>query len=149
MIKPNNTCYKACYNARGNNRKAHSQGRLLTGFTLIELLVVLAIIGALLSIAAPRYTHSVDKANLAVLQQNLFALRDSIDKMHGDSGKYPQSLDDLVTNKYLRRVPLDPFTGSSASWVLEQSADPNNPGVIDVHSGALGKTAQGQFYKDL
>lgn len=119
----------------------------MLGFTLIELLVVLTIIGTLLSIAAPRYTGSVDKANLAVLQQNLAAMRESIDKMHGDTGKYPQTLDELVTNKYLRRVPVDPITGSVKTWILEQSTDPNVPGVVDVYSGASGKTRQGQAYR--
>ena len=119
------------------------------GFTLIELLVVLAIIGTLLSIAAPRYTGSVDKSNLAVLQQNLSAMRESIDKMYGDTGRYPQSLDELVSQKYLRRIPVDPMTGLSTSWILEQSTDSNVPGIVDVHSGAPGKTRQGQAYKAL
>ena len=119
------------------------------GFTLIELLVVLAIIGTLLSIAAPRYTGSVDKSNLAVLQQNLSAMRESMDKMYGDTGRYPQSLDELVTQKYLRRIPVDPMTGSSTTWILEQSTDSNVPGIVDVHSGAPGKTRQGQAYKSL
>jgi len=119
------------------------------GFTLIELLVVLAIIGTLLSIAAPRYTGSVDRSNLAVLQQNLSAMRESIDKMYGDTGRYPQSLDELVTQKYLRRIPIDPITGSSTTWIPEQSTDSNVPGIVDVHSGAPGKTRQGQAYKSL
>lgn len=120
-----------------------------SGFTLIELLVVLAIIGTLLSIAAPRYSGSVDKADLAVLEQSLSAIRETIDKLHGDTGKYPQVLDDLVAKGYLRRIPVDPFTKSSTSWLLDQSNDVDNPGIVDVHSGAPGKARNGKAFRDL
>lgn len=123
--------------------------RRTKGFTLIELLVVLAIIGTLLSIAAPRYSGSVDKANLAVLQQNLSAIRESIDKLHGDTGKYPQTLDELVTKRYVRSIPVDPVTGSNTTWLLEQSTDPNSAGIVDVHSGAAGKTRSGKLLREL
>lgn len=119
------------------------------GFTLIELLVVLAIMGTLLSIAAPRYAGSVDKANLAVLEQNLDALRVSIDKMHGDSGKYPQTLDELVSKRYLRRVPVDPITGSRDSWILVPSTDPDDPGIVDVKSAAPGSARNGKLFSEL
>jgi|SRR5450759_1145936 len=118
------------------------------GFTLIELLVVLAIIGTLLSIAAPRYNGRVDIANQAVLKQNLTTLRDSIDKFYGDTGKHPQALEDLVSKQYLRRVPVDPITGMSSTWKLVQSGDADNPGIVDVKSGALGKSKSGQAYQD-
>jgi general secretion pathway protein G len=118
------------------------------GFTLIELLVVLAIIGTLLSIAAPRYNGRVTTANQAVLKQNLTTLRDSIDKFYGDTGKYPQVLEDLVAKQYLRHVPVDPITGSATTWILIQSSDPDNPGIADVKSGAPGKSNSGQAYQD-
>jgi len=118
------------------------------GFTLIELLVVLAIIGTLLSLALPRYNGSVDKAKEAVLHQNLATLRDAIDKFHGDTGKYPQSLDDLVGKQYLRRIPLDPETNSEKTWVIVPSEASDDPGVMDVKSGAPGKSRTGQSFQD-
>ena len=124
---------------------AHSAQR---GFTLIELLVVLAIIGTLLSLALPRYNGSVDKSKEAVLRQNVATLRDAIDKFHGDTGKYPQSLDDLVEKQYLRRIPLDPVTNSEKTWITVPSEDADDPGVMDVKSGASGKSRAGQLFQD-
>jgi general secretion pathway protein G len=119
------------------------------GFTLVELLVVLAIIATLLSIAAPRYTGSVDKAKEAVLKENLATLREAIDKFAGDSGKYPASLDDLITKRYLRRIPLDPITDSTTTWVVLPPADPQKGSVFDVKSGAAGKSGDGTPYANL
>lgn len=118
------------------------------GFTLIELLVVLAIIGTLLSLALPRYNGSVDKSKEAVLRQNVATLRDAIDKFHGDTGKYPQSLDDLVNKQYLRHIPLDPVTNSEKTWIPVTSEDADDPGVMDVKSGASGKSRTGQSFQD-
>ena len=120
-----------------------------SGFTLVELLVVLAIIGTLLSLVAPRYNGAIDKSNVSVLRQNLSAIRDTIDKMHGDTGKFPQTLDELVERKYLPHVPIDPLTGSANTWVLEQSASPDTPGIVDVHSGAAGSIHGGKAFKDM
>lgn len=116
------------------------------GFTLIELLVVLAIIATLLSIAVPRYTGSVDKAKESVLKENLATLREAIDKHYGDTGKYPATLDDLVTKRYLRRIPVDPIADSSTSWVVLPPADPQKGAVFDVKSGAPGKGRDGTAY---
>src|ERR1700682_1590859 len=88
------------------------------GFTLIELLVTLAIIGLLMSLVAPRYFPSMKKAEEAVLKQNLFVLRDAIDKYHADTGKYPDSLDDLVQKRYIRNVPFDPVAQSFTTWIV-------------------------------
>ncbi|MFY8014272.1 MAG: type II secretion system protein, partial [Limnohabitans sp.] len=99
------------------------------GFTLIELLVVLAIIGTLLSLALPRYNASVDKSKEAVLRQNIATLRDAIDKYHGDTGTYPQSLEDLVTKQYLRRIPLDPVTNSEKTWIALQATTADEQGI--------------------
>src|SRR5258706_3128662 len=79
------------------------------GFTLIELLVVMAIIATLLTLAVPRYFHSTDRAKEAGLKQNLAQMRDSIDKYYGDRGRYPDALDDLVSRKYLRKIPPHPI----------------------------------------
>lgn len=116
------------------------------GFTLIELLVVLAIIATLLSLAAPRYTGSVDKAKESVLKENLATLREAIDKHYGDIGKYPATLNDLVTKRYLRRVPVDPITDSATSWVVLPPADPQKGAVFDVKSSAPGKSRDGTAY---
>jgi general secretion pathway protein G len=118
------------------------------GFTLIELLVVMAIIGILLTIAVPRYFHSVEKSKEAVLHQNLALTRQALDKYFGDSGKYPESLEDLVTKKYLRSIPYDPITESSISWLIIAPENPENGAVYDIKSGAQGKSLDGTEYKD-
>jgi len=116
------------------------------GFTLIELLVVLAIVALLLSIAVPRYYGSLDKSKEVVLKENLFQLRDAIGKYHADKGKYPESLDALASDRYLRKVPLDPITDSTATWVVVPPADPQKSGVFDVKSGAPGKAIDGSEF---
>jgi general secretion pathway protein G len=116
------------------------------GFTLIELLVVLAIIATLLMIAVPRYFSSVDKSKEAVLKENLFQIRDAISKYYGDRGKYPETVEALATEKYLRRVPVDPVTGSTTTWVVVPPEDPQKGGVYDVKSGAQGKSLDGTEY---
>jgi general secretion pathway protein G len=121
---------------------------LQRGFTLIELLVVMAIIATLLSIAAPRYVGNVDKAKEAVLRENLASLRDSLDKYYADNGKYPPSLDDLVTRKYLRKIPLDPVTDSNRTWVVIPPQDVQKGAVYDIRSGATGRARDGSSYRD-
>jgi general secretion pathway protein G len=118
------------------------------GFTLIELLVVMAIIATLLTIAVPRYYHSVDKSKDAVLHQNLSVTRQAIDKYYGDNGKYPDNLEDLVTKKYLRSLPYDPITESAATWVIIAPDNSNKGAVFDIKSGALGNALDGSQYKD-
>ena len=118
------------------------------GFTLIELLVVLAIIGTLLMIAVPRYYSSVDRAKEAVLRENLFQMRDAIGKYYADKGKYPESIEALATEKYLRKIPLDPITDSATTWVVVAPEDTQKGGVYDVKSGAQGKAADGTAYGD-
>jgi len=116
------------------------------GFTLIELLAVLAIIALLLTIAVPRYFGSVDKAKEAVLKENLFQMRDAIGKYYGDKGKYPESIEALATDKYLRKVPLDPITESATTWVAVPPEEAQKGGVFDVKSGAPGKASDGTEY---
>ena len=113
------------------------------GFTLIELLVVLAIVALLLTIAVPRYYASLDRSKEAVLKENLYQLRDAISKYYADKGKYPQTLDALATDKYLRKVPLDPITESISTWQVVAPEDPQKGGVYDVRSGAPGKALDG------
>src|SRR5262245_48324375 len=113
------------------------------GFTLIELLVVLAIIGTLLMLAVPRYFGSLDRSKEAVLKENLYQMRDAISKYYADRGRYPESIEALASEKYLRKVPTDPITDSAATWVVVAPEDPQKGGVYDVKSGAQGKAADG------
>src|SRR5258708_5726096 len=103
-----------------------------SGFTLIELMVVLAIIATLLTIAVPRYFSSVERSKEAVLRENLYQMRDAIGKYQADKGKYPETLDALATDKYLRKVPLDPITESATTWVVVAPDDPQKGAVFDV-----------------
>ncbi len=116
------------------------------GFTLIELLVALAIIALLLSIVTPRYFNTVGRAEEAVLKENLLLLRDAIDKHYADSGKYPATLDELVTKRYLRSVPTDPITQSTLTWIVVPPADQTKGAVYDIHSGATGQARDGSPY---
>ncbi|HEX9192909.1 MAG TPA: type II secretion system protein [Burkholderiales bacterium] len=118
------------------------------GFTLIELLVVMSIIAVLLTLAVPRYFGSLDKSREAVLKEDLFQLRDAIGKYYGDKGKYPESLDALATEKYLRKIPIDPITDSSATWLTIPPDDPQKGGIYDVRSGAQGKASDGTVYAE-
>ncbi len=118
------------------------------GFTLVELLVVMSIIALLMSIAVPRYFHSTDKAREAVLKQNLAQMRDAIDKFYGDRGRYPDKLDDLVSRKYLRRIPPDPITDSTLTWVTAQPEVTGAGSIHDVKSGATGTALDGSKYGD-
>ena len=119
------------------------------GFTLIELLVVITIIALLLTIAVPRYFGGVDRAKEAVLQENLATMRDSLDKFYADTGKYPATLDELVSRRYLRKIPVDPITDKADSWVTIPPEDPLLGGVYDVKSGASGTSRDGKPYNEL
>jgi general secretion pathway protein G len=116
------------------------------GFTLIELIVVMSIIATLLTIAVPRYFKSLERSKEAVLHQDLAVLRDAIDKYGADLGHKPETLADLVEHKYIRSVPVDPFTKSPDAWVAKMSDDSDDPGVVDVHSGAQGAALDGTAY---
>ena len=111
------------------------------GFTLIELLVVLAILALLMSVSAPRYFHSLDQSKVTILTENLQITRRAIDSFYGDHGRYPKSLDELVERSYLRSLPVDPITESSATWLLV--APPSGDGVFDIRSGAPGQARSG------
>lgn len=118
----------------------------ITGFTLIELLVVLAVVATLLTLALPRYFSSVDKSKEAVLKENLYQMREAISRYHADKGRYPETLESLAADKYLRKVPLDPITESAATWIVVTPQDPQNNGVYDVKSGAPGKGLDGSEF---
>jgi general secretion pathway protein G len=118
-------------------------------FTLIELLVVMAIIATLLTVALPRYFGSVERSKEAALKQSLAVMRDAIDKYYADRGRYPDALEDLVARRYIRALPVDPVTASSATWVVVPPAEGVQGGVYDVRSGAPGKASDGTAFADL
>ncbi len=119
-----------------------------SGFTLVELLVVLAILAFLLSIAVPRYFGSLDRSKETVLRENLFQVRESLDKYFADTGKYPDKIEDLVTRRYLRSAPIDPVTGSATTWVVVPPRELDKGGVFDIKSGAAGNGKDGTAYRD-
>jgi general secretion pathway protein G len=110
----------------------------ILGFTLVELMVVLTVIALLISLVAPSYTGRVQRAEEAVLKENLVLMRDALDKHYADAGRYPATLQELVAKRYLRSIPADPFTGSNATWVAVPPSDMKRGGVWDVKSGAKG-----------
>ena len=118
------------------------------GFTLIELLVVMAILATLLTIAVPRYFDHLDRAREATLRESLAVMRDAIDKFKADTGQYPETLDDLVTRRYLRRIPPDPITERKDSWLAVPPPDePGQRRAWDVQSGAEGQGRDGSEYR--
>lgn len=125
------------------------------GYTLIELLIVLAIIGLLVSIALPQYRYAQQKAKETVLLENLTRVREVLDQYFSDKGRYPESLNALVDEGYIRKMPFDPITASSESWEIiyedvGTNPDPNaRPGVFDIKSGAQGVTLEGKPYNEL
>lgn len=116
------------------------------GFTLIELLVVMALIGMLLSLSVPRYFGNVDKAKESVLRQDLAQMRDAVDKYFGDVGRYPESLEEIVEKRYLRKIPVDPITDRADSWIVVAPEKKEAGKVFDVKSGAPGKARDGSDY---
>ena len=146
--------------------------RRQSGFTLLELLVVMTIIGILAAVAIPALRDSPQRAREAALREDLFTLRSTIDQYHGDKGYYPPDLATLVSEGYLRQIPVDPMTKSRDTWAVdfeqleptaEGAAAPTTligdttgaqtteqtqtPGVIDVHSGSTEKALDGTIYK--
>lgn len=119
---------------------------LRAGFTLVELLVVMAILAALLTLAAPRYFDSLERAKESALRTDLRIMREAIDKHRADTGRLPQGLEQLVEARYLRAIPLDPITDRADTWVLTQDAMDGLSGVVDVHSGAPGSARDGTSY---
>lgn len=113
------------------------------GFTLIELLVVMAIIATLMTLVVPQYFRQHSKAQETVLRHNLVSIRQALDHYREDKGANPASLEDLVTGRYLRDVPMDPITGKRDTWKLQSD---EGEGVGDVSSGAAGKAADGTEY---
>lgn len=124
-----------------------------SGFTLVELLVVITLISILAAMAVVQYRNSIQRTQEATLKTNLFRMRDAIDQYYADKGKYPASLDALVSEQYLRKIPEDPFTKSADTWqTVAAEPDPGNPsaepGIYDVKSGAPGQSLEGTSFSD-
>ena len=118
------------------------------GFTLIELLVVLGIIALLLTLAVPRFFPSIDKSRETILAENLRNTREIIGQYYSDTGRYPDSLEQLVEKKYLRALPVDPVADSNATWVLVPPDDATKGGVYTIRSGAPGNDRTGKPYAE-
>jgi general secretion pathway protein G len=123
------------------------------GFTLIELLVVISMISILAAMGMVQYRNSVRRAEEVTLKHDLFSMRDAIDQYYADKGKYPASLDSLVSDGYMRKIPDDPVTKSATTWTtVPAEPDPGNPsaeaGIYDVKSGAPGTSLDGSNYVD-
>lgn len=120
-----------------------------SGFTLIELLIVLAIVALLATLTLPRYFQSIDTAKATILAENLRITRETIDKFYGDTGRYPESLVELVEKQYLRALPVDPVTESDASWVIVPPNDGSKGNVYGIKSGAPGNRRDGMPFIEL
>ena len=115
------------------------------GFTLVELLVVMAIIGILTAVAVPQLAKTPQRAREAALRQDLFTFRSCLDQYFADKGHYPESLEVLVTERYIRKIPIDPMTKSATTWEVtmeepdaSETSSEHPPGIIDVKSGSKG-----------
>jgi general secretion pathway protein G len=119
------------------------------GFTLIELIVTLSIVALLLAIVVPHYAGRVSRAEEAVLRENLLLMRDALDKHYSDLGKYPEALGELVSKRYLRSIPNDPFTRRADTWLaVAPPAPPGASGIYDVRSGSRDTGSDGRPYAE-
>lgn len=130
-------------------RGANAQSR---GFTLIELLLVLLLVALLASLVGPVVTQGISRARESTLKEDLYQLRKAIDDYYADTGKYPPELEELVSKRYLRRIPIDPVTEKRDTWVLvRDDRDPSGSGgggIIDIRSGSDQNATDGSVYKD-
>jgi general secretion pathway protein G len=123
------------------------------GFTFVELMIVMAIIAVLMSVAIPIYTRSILRAKESVLKNNLFTMRTVIDEYTYDKQKAPQTLQDLVSDGYLRQVPIDPMTSSADTWKIipedaSNTVSQTQPGIFDLRSGSDKISLEGTPYSE-
>ena len=122
------------------------------GFTLLELITVIILLGILVAIALPNYKVAIIQSREAVLREDLYRFRDLIDQYYADKGKYPASLQALVEEGYLRKLPADPITGADDWTTVPAEADPDNPGdtpgIYDVHSASTNNGLNGTPYNE-
>lgn len=123
------------------------------GFTLIELIIVITLIGILVGLGLPQFKNATKRAREAALKENLFTLRKLISQYLVDKGNYPQSLQTLVDEEYLFRIPVDPMTKSTDTWVeipqvmtMEEMTSGTMPGIMDVQSGSDSISTEGTAY---
>ncbi|HYK19144.1 MAG TPA: prepilin-type N-terminal cleavage/methylation domain-containing protein [Pyrinomonadaceae bacterium] len=123
----------------------------MAGFTLLELMIVISIIIVLAAITLPQYQKTIMHTREAVLKEDLRSMRSLIDQFAADKGRLPQSLDDLVSEHYMREVPVDPFTGQK-DWAITTGDDPNSSqgetGMTDVHSSSGETSSEGTAYSE-
>jgi general secretion pathway protein G len=136
-----------------NRVPARMAWRDARGWTLLEMVIVMALIILLAGIATAQHRNAVTRTKEAVLKENLFRMRDAIDQYYADKNKYPSDLQSLVSDQYIREVPLDPFTNSNSTWqTVPAEADPSNPsvdvGVYNVKSGSEAQALDGTNYAD-
>ena len=132
-----------------SNASLHHGHAWTRGFTLIELLVVLAIVALLLTLAVPRYIQSIETSKETILAENLRLTRETIDKFYGDTGRYPESLDELVVKKYLRALPFDPVMDSATTWIIVPPDDTSKGNVYSIKSSAQGINRGGRPLSEL
>ena len=121
------------------------------GFTLLELITVISIIAILTAIALPNYKTAIIQSKEAVLREDLFQFRDRIDQYYADKGRYPESLEALTEQGYLRRIPVDPMTGNTDWEVVPAEPDPDDPdasGIYDVKSSSTATSTNGTPYNE-
>jgi general secretion pathway protein G len=134
-------------------RNGEFMNRRRFGFTLVELMIVMAIIAILMSVAIPIYSRSITRAKESVLKNNLFTMRTVIDEYTYDKQKAPQTLNDLVSDGYMRQIPVDPITGTADSWkvIMEDASNTVNqsePGIFDVRSSSDKISLEGTPYSE-
>jgi general secretion pathway protein G len=123
-----------------------NNSKSLMGFTLIELMVVLAVLAILASIVVPRYLDRVDDARETVLRHNLIGVRTAIDQFYRDKSRYPATLNELVTERYIREFPFDPILQRTDTWVIVPSKNGGQNSIFDIKSGAEGLAKDGSEY---
>jgi general secretion pathway protein G len=141
-------------NGKPVSGRARRAMKRLGGFTFVELMVVITIMVILITMAIPIYNRSIIRAKESVLKNNLFTMRTVIDQYSYDKGKAPQNLQDLVTEGYLQKLPVDPMTGNNQTWrtVMEeasQSVSQSEPGIFNVYSGSDKMSLDGTAYSDV